>query len=311
MTMTHQIFQRLIEEARSPNPMRVAVCHPCSDVALQGAVDAARAQLIAPVLVGPPARIQLCACQAGIDISPYPLVATEHSHASAARAVALCRSGDCAALMKGSLHTDEFMRAILQADTGLRTARRVSHVFAMAVPTYPRLLLITDAAINIYPGLADKMDIVQNAIELSQALGVAEPRVAILSAVELVNPKIVSTLDAAALCKMADRGQIRGGVLDGPLAFDNAINAEAAALKGIISPVAGRADILLVPDVESGNMLAKQLEYLANAETAGVVLGARVPVILTSRADSAATRLASCAVAIKFARARLAQPRVL
>lgn len=306
MSVTHRIFQQLIEEARSPDPIRMAVCHPCSDVALRGAVDAARAQLIEPVLVGPVQRIQAIARDAGIDITPYTLIATEHSHASAARAVALCRSGDCAALMKGSLHTDEFMHAILQADTGLRTARRVSHVFAMAVPTYPRLLLITDAAINIYPTLADKMDIVQNAIELAQALGVAQPRVAILSAVELVNPKIISTIDAAALCKMADRGQIRGGILDGPLAFDNAISAEAAALKGIVSPVAGRADIVLVPDVESGNMLAKQLEYLANAESSGIVLGARVPVILTSRADSAATRLASCAVAIKFARARLA-----
>jgi phosphate acetyltransferase len=301
-----QVFHALIEQGRSLDPISVAVCHPCSDVALRGAVEAAQAQLIKPVLVGPAARIQALAQQSGIDIAPYTLIDTEHSHASAARAVALCRSGDCAALMKGSLHTDEMMQAVLHPETGLRTARRVSHVFVMAVPTYPRLLLITDAAINIYPTLADKADIAQNAIELAQALGVVQPRVAIVSAVELVNPKIASTLDAAALCKMADRGQIRGGILDGPLAFDNAINARAAALKEIVSPVAGRADIVLVPDLESGNMLAKQLEYLANAASAGIVLGARVPIILTSRADGAATRLTSCAVAIKFARARLA-----
>lgn len=304
MAAIHQIFPRMIEEARSANPIRMAVCHPCNEVALCGAIEAAQAQLIDPVLVGPAHKIQALAQQAGIDIMPYPLIATEHSHAAAARAVALCRSGDCEALMKGSLHTDEFMQAVLQPDIGLRTARRVSHVFVMAVPTYPRLLLITDAAINIYPTLADKKDIAQNAIELAHALGVARPKVALLSAVEFVNPKIASTLDAAALCKMADRGQIQGGILDGPLAFDNAINLAAAEMKGIVSPVAGRADILLVPDMESGNMLAKQLDYLGNAESAGLVLGARVPIILTSRADSATTRLTSCAVAIKFARAR-------
>jgi len=306
MPAIQQIFPRMIEEARSSHPIRMAVCHPCSEVALCGAIEAAQAQLIDPVLVGPAHKVQALAQQAGVDIAPYPLISTEHSHASAARAVALCRSGDCQALMKGSLHTDEFMHAVLQPDTGLRTARRVSHVFVMAVTSYPRLLLITDAAINIYPTLADKKDIVQNAIELARALGVAQPRVAILSAVEFVNPKIASTIDAAALCKMADRGQIVGGILDGPLAFDNAINLAAAEVKGIVSPVAGRADILLVPDIESGNMLAKQLDYLGDAQSAGLVLGARVPIILTSRADSADSRLASCAVAIKYARAQTA-----
>ncbi len=299
-----QVLQGLIDLGRSLEPVTVSVCHPCSDVSLWGAVEAARAQLIEPVLVGPPAKIRTVADRAGIDISPYRLVATAHSHESAARAVALCRSGECEALMKGSLHTDELMHEVTNADTGLRTDKRISHVFLMEVSTYPRLLLITDAAINIYPTLDDKVHIVQNAIDLAHALGIPRPRVAILSAIETVNPKILSTIEAAALCKMADRGQITGAIVDGPLAFDTAINPEAARIKGLVSAVAGAADILVVPDLESGNMLAKQLEYLANAKAAGIVLGARVPIILTSRADSAETRLASCAVAVKLAHAR-------
>jgi phosphate acetyltransferase len=262
--------------------------------------------LINPVLVGPEDKIKAVADECGLDISPYRIVNTEHSHASADAAVALCRSGECEALMKGSLHTDEMMIAVMHKEKGLRTARRVSHVFVMDVPAYPKPLLITDAAINIYPTLKDKVDICQNAIDLAKALDIAEPRVAILSAVETVNEKIASTLEAAALCKMADRGQIKGAILDGPLAFDNAISADAAEIKGIISPVSGQADILLVPDLEAGNMLAKQLSYLAEADAAGIVLGARVPIILTSRADSAHARLASCAVAVKFAYARRA-----
>jgi len=304
MNETPQVLQRLIDLGRSLEPVTVAVCHPCSDVSLCGAVEAAQAQLIDPVLVGPPAKLQAVADHAGIDISFYRLIATAHSHESAARAVALCRSGECEALMKGSLHTDELMHEVINPDTGLRTERRISHVFLMEVSTYPKMLLITDAAINIYPTLEDKSHIVQNAIDLAHVLGIPQPKVAILSAVETVDPKILSTIDAAALCKMADRGQITGAIVDGPLAFDTAINPEAARIKGLVSAVAGVADILVVPDLESGNMLAKQLEYLANAKAAGIVLGARVPIILTSRADSAETRLASCAVAVKLAHAR-------
>jgi phosphate acetyltransferase len=304
MNETPQVLQRLIDLGRSLEPVTVAVCHPCSDVSLRGAVEAAQAQLIDPVLVGPAAKLQAVADHAGIDISSYRLIATAHSHESAARAVALCRSGECEALMKGSLHTDELMHEVINPDTGLRTERRISHVFLMEVSTYPKMLLITDAAINIYPTLEDKSHIVQNAIDLAHVLGIPQPKVAILSAVETVDPKILSTIDAAALCKMADRGQITGAIVDGPLAFDTAINPEAARIKGLVSAVAGVADILVVPDLESGNMLAKQLEYLANAKAAGIVLGARVPIILTSRADSAETRLASCAVAVKLAHAR-------
>jgi len=304
MRDTHHAFQALIDSACSRNPVTTAVCHPCSEVSLLGAVEAAQKHLIEPILVGPPVKLHAAADLAHVDITPYRLVATEHSHESAARAVELCRSGECEALMKGSLHTDELMHEVMQQATGLRTERRISHVFVMAVPTYPRLLFITDAAITIYPTLEDKVDIVQNAIDLARVLGIKRPKVAILSAVETVTPKITSTIDAAALCKMADRGQIVGGIVDGPLAFDNAISLKAAKIKHIESPVAGSADILVVPDLESGNMLAKQLEYLAEAESAGVVLGARVPIVLTSRSDSARVRLVSSAIAVLLVHGR-------
>ena len=294
-------FKRLIDYVKDWERIPVAVCHPCSSEALKGAIDAAEAGLIDPVLVGPEAKIRALADSLNMNIQPYRLVDALHSHDSASKAVALCRSGECDALMKGSLHTDELMGAVVSSATGLRTERRISHVFAMDVPTYPRPLFITDAAINIYPTLEDKVDILKNAIQLAQALKIAIPKVAILSAVETVNPKIPSTVDAAALCKMADRGQIKGAILDGPLAFDNAISKEAALIKGIQSQVAGEADILLVPDLEAGNMLAKQLTYLGRADSAGIVLGARVPIVLTSRADSAEARMASCAVAVAFA----------
>ena len=295
-------YERLIEMTRSLNPIRAAVVHPVDTPSLLGAVEAARAKLIVPVLVGPEAKIRAAAAQAGLDLAPYEIVSTEHSDAAATQAVAMARAGKVEALMKGALHTEELMRAVVDGDHGLRTARRISHVFVIDAPGYPRPLFITDAAINIYPTLKDKRDIVQNAIDLVHALGIAEPRVAILSAVETVTESIRSTLDAAALCKMADRGQITGGILDGPLAFDNAVSAEAAKTKGIISPVAGRADIFVVPDLEAGNMLAKQLEYLAEAQVAGIVLGARVPIILTSRADKTLARLGSCAIALLLAR---------
>ena len=309
MNETQQILQKLISLGRSLEPVTVAVCHPCSDVSLRGAIEAAQAQLIAPILVGPSAKIHAIADSENIDISPYRLIATDHSYESAARAVALCRSGECEALMKGSLHTDELMLEVVNSNTGLRTERRISHVFLMEVSTYPKMLMITDAAINIYPTLDDKLHIVQNAIELAHALGIPQPKVAILSAVEMVDSKILSTIEAAALCKMAERGQITGAIVDGPLAFDTAINLKAAQIKGLVSPVSGVADILVVPDMESGNMLAKQMECLANAKAAGIVLGARVPIILTSRSESAETRLASCAVAVKLAHAtRLCLP---
>ena len=309
MNETQQILQKLISLGRSLEPVTVAVCHPCSDVSLRGAIEAAQAQLIDPILVGPPAKIHAIADSENIDISPYRLIATDHSYESAARAVALCRSGECEALMKGSLHTDELMLEVVNSNTGLRTERRISHVFLMEVSTYPKMLMITDAAINIYPTLDDKLHIVQNAIELAHALGIPQPKVAILSAVEMVDSKILSTIEAAALCKMAERGQITGAIVDGPLAFDTAINLKAAQIKGLVSPVSGVADILVVPDMESGNMLAKQMECLANAKAAGIVLGARVPIILTSRSESAETRLASCAVAVKLAHAtRLCLP---
>ena len=303
----HHVFEDIIAKCGGLAPIKVAVCHPCDQVSLEGPVEAARLGLIEPILVGPEAKIRSVAKEFGFDLTGMRIVDTAHSHESAEKSVAMCRSGEAEALMKGSLHTDEMMHEVASRDKGLRTSRRISHVFVMDVPTYPRTLLITDAAINIYPTLEDKTDIVQNAIDLAHVLGIDLPKVAILSAVETVYPKINSTIEAAALCKMADRGQITGAVLDGPLAFDNAINEEAAKIKKITSPVAGRADILLVPDLEAGNMLAKQLAYLADADAAGIVLGARVPVVLTSRADSAKARLASCAVAVLFAHARRAK----
>ena len=300
-------YKILIERTRDLKPLKTAVVHPVDDASLAGAIEAAREELMEPVLVGPEAKIRRAAEAADIDIGGYPIVSTEHSHAAAAKAVAMARSGEVEALMKGALHTDELMHAVVATETGLRTARRISHVFAIDAPAYPRALFITDAAVTIYPTLIDKRDIVQNAIELVIALGIVTPRVAILSAVETVSPDIRSTIDAAALCKMADRGQITGGILDGPLAFDNAVSLEAARAKGIVSPVAGQADILLVPDLEAGNMLAKQLVYLAEAEMAGIVLGARVPIMLTSRADNTIARLGSCAIALILARHREAR----
>ena len=293
--------QALIEKSRGLAPIRTAVVHPVDTVSLLGAIEAAKEKLIIPILVGPETKIRAAAKQAKLDISAYELVPTEHSHAAAAKAVVLARDRKVDALMKGSLHTDEFMGAIVHEEK-LRTARRMSHVFVIDAPDYPRPLFVTDAAVNIYPALEDKVDIVQNAIELAHALGIERPKVAILSAIETVSPKIQSTLDAAALCKMADRRQITGGILDGPLAFDEAVSEEAAKTKGIVSPVAGQADIFVVPDFEAGNMLAKQLEYLAEAEVAGIVLGARVPIILTSRADKTLARLGSCAIALLLAR---------
>lgn len=296
-------YKRLIGRAKGLEPIPVAVAHPCDKESLKGPVMAAQEGLIEPILVGPESKIRSVAEEFGIDLHGIRIVDTKHSHESAAMAVTLVRTGDAEALMKGSLHTDELMGEVVSRANGLRTARRISHVFLMDVPTYHRPLLITDAAINIAPTLEEKVDIIQNAIDLAHVLGIPEPKVAILSAVETVNPKIESTLHAAALCKMADRGQIKGGVLDGPLAFDNAVSIEAAITKGIRSSVAGHAEILVVPDLESGNMVAKQLEYLANALTAGVVLGAKVPIVLTSRADTAETRTASCAVAALIAHA--------
>jgi phosphotransacetylase/acyl dehydratase len=289
-------FARLLKRCEGLPPVTCAIVHPCDRETLRGPVEAARRGLIIPILVGPEAKIRAVADAEKIDLTGYRIVPTEHSHASAAQAVALARAGEVESLMKGSLHTDELMAAIVPSATGLRTARRISHVFVLDVPSYPRPLMITDAAINIAPALEDKVDIVQNAIELAQTLGLALPKVAILAAVETVNSKMQATLDAAALCKMADRGQITGGVLDGPLAFDNAINEQAAQTKKIASPVAGQADILLAPDLQAGNMLAKQLQYLAGADAAGIVLGTRVPIVLTSRADSVRVRLASTAV---------------
>ena len=300
----HHIFSAIIARAEDLEPVSLAVVYPLSEVSLRGACEAAELGLVRPILIGPVAELTAFADSLGLDISDYELVAADSEEAAAEAGVDLCHAGKAEALMKGSLHTDHLMHAVMKDGSGLRTARRVSHVFVLDVPAYPRMLMITDAAINIYPTLEDKVDIVRNAIELAQVLGVEEPKVAILSAVETVTPKIVSTLDAAALCKMADRGQITGGVLDGPLAFDNAIDLKAAQIKHIHSPVAGKADILLVPDLEAGNMLAKQLEYLARSEAAGIVLGARVPIILTSRADSAKARLASCAVGVLLAHDR-------
>jgi phosphate acetyltransferase len=305
----HAKFDALIARARAlategRPQLTIAVAHPCDAASLGAAVEAAARNLVRPLLVGPAARIRRVAAENGLDIAPFPLIDVPHSHAAAAEAVRRVRAGEAAALMKGSLHTDELMAEVVAKDTGLRTARRVSHVYVLDVPSYPKPLFITDAAVNIFPTLEDKADIVANAIDLARALGIEVPKVAILSAVETVTAKIPSTIDAAALCKMAERGQIQGGLLDGPLAFDNAINREAAAAKGIVSPVAGDADILLVPDLEAGNMLAKTLSFLAGADAAGIVLGARVPVVLTSRADTLHARLASCAVAVLLAAAR-------
>ena len=296
-------YQALIARARGDKPVEVAVAHPCDPESLKGPIQAAREGLIDPILVGPEAKIRQLAEELGLDVSPYRIVNTRHSHESAALAVTLVRNGDAEALMKGSLHTDELMGEVVARTTGLRTERRISHVFYMDVPTYHKPIMITDAAINIAPTLEDKVHITQNAIDLAHVLGIEQPKVAIMSAVETVNPKIQSTLEAAALCKMADRGQIKGGLLDGPLAFDNAVSIIAAKTKGIKSAVAGDADILMMPDLESGNMVAKQLEYLANALSAGIVLGARVPIVLTSRADTAETRTASCAIMALMAQA--------
>jgi phosphate acetyltransferase len=300
----HEKYQRLIKAAQALPAIKVAIAHPCDDVSLQGAVEAARLRLIEPVLVGPVERIRKVAKAAELDIGAIEIVASEHSHDSATKAVGLVTEGRVEALMKGSLHTDELMGAVVARDAGIRTARRISHCFVMNVPRHPNALIITDAAVNIVPTLDDKVDIVQNAIDLAHAMGVTEVRVALLSAMETVTAKVPSTIEAAALCKMADRGQITGALLDGPLALDNAISPEAAAIKRIVSPVAGRANVLVVPDLEAGNMLAKSLSFLAHADAAGIILGARVPVILTSRADSLLTRLASCAVAVMVAAAR-------
>jgi phosphate acetyltransferase len=297
-------FAQLFARCEGLAPVRCAIVHPCDRDSLVGPLESARRGLIQPVLVGPIGKIRSVARKEGVDLSAFEVVDVEHSHAAADKAVAMARAGEVEALMKGSLHTDELMGAVVPSATGLRTARRISHVFVMDVPAYPRLLLVTDAAVNIEPTLEVKVDIVQNAIDLARILGIDRPKVAILSAVETVNPGIRSTLDAAALCKMADRGQISGGVLDGPLAFDNAVSEQAAKTKKISSPVAGNADILLVPDLESGNMVAKQLQYLAGADSAGIVLGTRVPIVLTSRADNVRTRLASTAVMALVANAR-------
>jgi phosphotransacetylase len=297
-------YEQLLERCRDLAPVVTAVAHPCEASALAAVVDAAELKLISPILVGPKGKIEEVANAGKVDIGPLPIVDAPHSHAAAARAVELVREGKAELLMKGSLHTDELLGAVVARDTGLRTGRRLSHVFIMDVPTYHKVLVVTDAAINIAPTLEDKVDICQNAIDLAVSLGLKRPKVAILAAVETVTSKMPATLDAAALCKMAERGQITGAILDGPLAFDNAISAEAARIKGIKSEVAGDPDILLVPDLEAGNILAKQLSFLANADSAGLVVGARVPIILTSRADSVRSKVASCAVAVLAAHAR-------
>jgi len=301
---THGKYEHLMAKCQGLAPVRTAVAHPCSDSALAAAVEAANLRLIDAILVGPEKKIRGAAAAGRLNIEKLHIVDQPHSHAAADKAVELVRRGEAELLMKGSLHTDELMAAVVARETGLRTARRISHVFLMDVSTYHKTLAVTDAAINIFPTLEDKVDIVQNAIDLLRTLGLEQPKVAILSAVETVNPKIPSTIDAAALCKMADRGQITGALLDGPLAFDNAISAEAAREKHIKSDVAGDPDILLVPDLEAGNILAKQLTFLVGADAAGIVLGARVPIILTSRADSVRARLASCAVGMLLAHAR-------
>jgi phosphate acetyltransferase len=297
-------YEQMLAKCKNLKPVPTAVAHPCEESALSGAIEAANLGLIVPILVGPCDKIEATAKSAGIDISKYQIVDTPHSHASAEKAVELVREAQAELLMKGSLHTDELISAVVSREGGLRTSRRISHVFVMDVPTYHKVLFVTDGAINIAPPLEDKADICQNAIDLIIALGLKEPKVAILSAVETVTSKMPATIDAAALCKMAERGQITGAILDGPLAFDNAISKQAAETKGIRSLVAGDPDILLAPDLEAGNILAKQLSFLANADSAGLVLGARVPIILTSRADSVRSRIASCGVAMLAAYAR-------
>ncbi|MCV3738799.1 phosphate acetyltransferase [Rhizobium sp. TRM96647] len=300
-------YDRLIGAAQEAPPAVTVIAHPCDETSLRGALEAADMGLIVPILVGPEAKIRKVAAENGLELGGHEIVDAPHSHAAAAQAVALIREGKGDLLMKGSLHTDELMREVAASATGLRTERRISHVFVMDVPGHAETLFITDAAINIFPDLDAKRDIVQNAIDLWVTIGLGEPRVAIVSAVETVTTKIPSTIDAAALCKMAERGQITGGVLDGPLAFDNAISPEAAEIKGLTSPVAGRAQIIVVPDLEAGNMLAKNLTFLSHADAAGIVLGARVPIVLTSRADSVRSRLASCAVAALYAARRRRQ----
>ena len=308
MERKHEKYERLIARCAALEPGLCAVAHPCDESSLRGALEAAQAKLIRPILVGPQERIRSVARECGLDLAGYELVDAPHSEASAETAVALARAGRAELLMKGSLHTDELMAAVVRRETGLRTDRRISHCFVLDVPALKQPLLVTDAAVNIAPTLKDKVHIIQNAIDFARALGLERPKVAILSAIETVNPDVPSTVEAGALCKMADRGQITGGVLDGPLALDNAIDLAAARIKRIESPVAGQADILVVPDLEAGNMLAKSLIYLAGADAAGIVLGARVPIVLTSRADSVMARLASCAVAALLAHARRQQP---
>ncbi|SAK66332.1 phosphate acetyltransferase [Caballeronia ptereochthonis] len=311
MEHTHEKYQRLIDVCRTLPPLATAVAHPCDRTSLESAVKAAEMGLIEPHLVGPRERIREVAEEYGLDIAGFPIIDAPHSHAAAQKAVELVHEARAEALMKGSLHTDEVMAAVVRRDGGLRTARRVSHCFIMDVPGHENVLIISDAAINIAPTLADKVDIVQNAIDLGHALRFEEVRVAVLSAMETVNPKVPSTLEAAALCKMVDRHQITGALVDGPLALDNAIDPEAARTKKIDSPVAGRANVLIVPDLEAGNMLAKSLSFLAGADAAGIVLGARVPVILTSRADSLQSRLASCAIASLVASKRREEAQVM
>ena len=300
-------YDRLIAAAKKLQPLATAIAHPCDETSLKGAIEAAEAGLIKPILVGPKAKIAAVAKEHSLDLDKIEIVDAPHSNAAAEKAVELVRTGKADLLMKGSLHTDEVLAEVVKRETGLRTGRRISHVFVMDVPGHAQTLFITDAAVNIAPDLEAKRDIIQNAIDLYAGLGLGIPKVAILSAVETVTPTIPSTIEAAALCKMADRGQITGGELDGPLAFDNAISPEAARIKGIKSPVAGQAQILVVPDLEAGNMLAKNLSFLSQADAAGIVLGARVPIILTSRADNVRTRMASCAVAALFRHSQMAK----
>jgi phosphate acetyltransferase len=302
----HEKYERLISAAQRLEALPTAVAHPCDETSLRGAIEAAEAGLIIPLLIGPKDKISAVAKTLGLKIEGFELIDVPHSQAAAEKAVEIIRAGKAELLMKGSLHSDELLGAVTKRDTGLRTGRRISHVFVMDVPTHHQTLFVTDAAVNIAPDLMAKRDIVQNAIDLFAGLGLGKPKVAILSAVEMVNPAIPSTIDAAALCKMADRGQITGAELDGPLAFDNAISPAAARIKGIKSPVAGQAQILVAPDLEAGNMLAKNLTFISNADAAGIVLGARVPIILTSRADNVRTRMASCAVAMLLAHSRRA-----
>jgi len=309
MEAKHEKYDRLIARAKAVDRIRCAVAHPCDESSLRGALEAAQQGLFVPILVGPEGRIRKVAAEFDLDLSNCSIVDAGHSEASAEAAVRLVREGKVDAIMKGSLHTDELMAAVVKRDTGLRTARRISHCFVMDVPALQQALIISDAAVNIFPTLKDKVHIIQNAIDMAHALGLALPKVAILSAMETVNPDVPSTIEAGALCKMADRGQITGGLLDGPLALDNAISLSAAKIKKINSPVAGQADILIVPDLEAGNMLAKSLTFMAGADAAGIVLGARVPIILTSRADSVTARLASCAVAALVVHANREQPQ--